>query len=224
MAQDQPPTPRTAPAQQLSSRSTERPGPSARAHRTKHQPRTASSSKDQHRVTERRRGESDTSRPERMAVNDRWTHIAKEYGMQRTPWVSEPVLDRALRYTMGQNPQGDSRAAELGRFLDDLEVDDNVRKDKQFRANVSLPSVQLPIPNATYTDVSSFFLAFESSRARLSTASARLQWRSSASTRLRNTTFVTRHSTNLQMLDSSTCLRTTNSSEPAITTSAVIRL
>ena len=41
---------------------------------------------------------------------------------------------------MGQVPGGDSGAEELARFLDEHGVDDDVWKDKQFWANVSLSS------------------------------------------------------------------------------------
>ena len=73
-------------------------------------------------------------------VDGRWTHVTKLWGMQHCPWLSEPVLDHALYYKMGQVPGGDSGAEELARFLDEHGVDDDVWKDKQFRANVSLSS------------------------------------------------------------------------------------
>ena len=60
--------------------------------------------------------------------------------MQYSPWISKRLLNSALRFTTGQIPEGDTRAKEVARFLDRFELSDDVRKDKQFRANVSLQS------------------------------------------------------------------------------------
>ena len=76
-----------------------------------------------------------------MAINAEWTHIAKMFGMLRSPWLDEECLNLALRYGMGEDPQGNTWADEIAQFLDQARVGNDVRKDKQFRANVSLISI-----------------------------------------------------------------------------------
>ena len=93
---------------------------------------------------DQRRAKSGASQ---QPVNERWTRIAKLYGMDYYPWVTEPTLDQALRYSMGQDLDEGTRTGELARFLDNLEIGDDIRKDKQFRANVSVPFI-LPIRSA----------------------------------------------------------------------------
>ena len=138
--QDQLPTPSgSTQAQQTPSQYRERPGASARAHRTQHQPRTIPSSMDRRRAAEHRRGQSSTTHPERTAVNSRWTHIAKVFAMERSPWLSEPVLDRVLHSTGGEDLSETDVAYDLACILDQFEVGDDVRKDKRFRANVTSP-------------------------------------------------------------------------------------
>jgi len=68
--------------------------------------------------------------------------------MELSPWITEPELDRALCYRMGQDiPEDDDRAGDIARLLDGYGFGDDVRKDKQFRANVlsSLSSHEFPM-------------------------------------------------------------------------------
>lgn len=115
----------------------ELPGANAQAHHTQRQPGTSHPSMDHQRTIERRRGEPATSQQEQRAVESRWTHIAKVYGMEYSPWITEPVLDCALNYTIGQDIPGDTCARDLALLLDECEIGDDVRKDKQFRSNVT---------------------------------------------------------------------------------------
>ena len=87
-------------------------------------------------MADQRKGRSGASRQERQ-VDQRWTHIAKLYGILFEPWLPEPVLDQALRYAVGQDLPKEYADEELTQFLDAYEVHDSERKNPQFRSNVS---------------------------------------------------------------------------------------
>ena len=161
-AQDQLPTTGITQVQRTSSQFRERPHVDPQAHRTKRQPGTALPSTDRHR------SKPSTARQKRKAVNSEWTHIAKVFGMEYSPWITEPELDRALRYKMGQDLPEDTCAGDLARLLDGYGFGDDVRKDKKFRANVTLLSISLPFLALCLHDTSSFCLGFGSSGVRWS--------------------------------------------------------
>jgi len=87
------------------------------------------------------------------------------FGMVCSPWLDEPVLDHILHSARGQDFLEDEDASDLAYILDLFEIDENVRKDKQFQANVIFLS---SFWYHAYMYVSSFCLGFGSTGARLS--------------------------------------------------------
>lgn len=121
---------------QASLQKTDRPGPSSKARRSRRQSQGTSTHPTQHQTVEDEDSRSHPSQPEQQAVERRWTHLAKQYGMLYYPWVSESVLSQALHSEADQHiPEGDP-CSSLIQFFDEFGVGDCDKKHPQFQAKV----------------------------------------------------------------------------------------